>query len=159
MEEKLLDARIKVLLITAVTLSVCFLLIVLALIAGLFQPNELIDNEKVFTLLSYIVTAIASALAGAVATMMGFKADKIDAPDVSASVEAPVNVSVVNNDDPEPEAEPMGLVEPAPVEDDDDDDMAPWEKYRNDMRYDLNGDGVIDENDFPAWRDNLKGPQ
>jgi hypothetical protein len=42
---------------------------------------------------------------------------------------------------PEPEAE-----------DDDDDDMAPWEKYRNDLRYDANGDGVVDENDFPDWR-------
>jgi hypothetical protein len=37
-------------------------------------------------------------------------------------------------------------------EDDDDDDMAPWEKYRNDLRYDANGDGVVDENDFPDWR-------
>ena len=35
---------------------------------------------------------------------------------------------------------------------DDDDDMEPWEKYRNDLRYDANGDGVVDENDFPDWR-------
>jgi hypothetical protein len=34
----------------------------------------------------------------------------------------------------------------------DDDDMAPWEKYRNDLRYDANGDGVVDESDFPDWR-------
>jgi hypothetical protein len=38
------------------------------------------------------------------------------------------------------------------AEDDDDDDMEPWEKYRNDLRYDANGDGVVDENDFPDWR-------
>jgi hypothetical protein len=37
-------------------------------------------------------------------------------------------------------------------EDDDDDDMEPWEKYRGDLRYDINGDGVVDENDFPDWR-------
>jgi hypothetical protein len=37
-------------------------------------------------------------------------------------------------------------------EDDDDDDMEPWEKYRGDLRYDANGDGVVDENDFPDWR-------
>ena len=30
--------------------------------------------------------------------------------------------------------------------------MEPWEKYRNDLRYDVNGDGVVDENDFPDWR-------
>jgi hypothetical protein len=37
-------------------------------------------------------------------------------------------------------------------DDDDDDDMAPWEKYRNDLRYDANGDGVVDADDFPDWR-------
>jgi hypothetical protein len=49
-----------------------------------------------------------------------------------------------------PVAEPVELTEV--VDDDDDDDMAPWEKYRNDLRYDANGDGVVDENDFPDWR-------
>jgi hypothetical protein len=41
---------------------------------------------------------------------------------------------------------------PAADDDDDDDDMAPWEKYRNDLRYDANGDGVVDADDFPDWR-------
>jgi hypothetical protein len=35
---------------------------------------------------------------------------------------------------------------------DEDDDMEPWEKYRNDLRYDANNDGVVDESDFPDWR-------
>ena len=167
MEEKFLDARIKVLLIAAYTLCGTFGAVVLALIAGMFAPNELVDNEKVFTLLSYIVTAVAGAITGGYAAMMGFKADKPEAPDMAASVEAPVNVSVTNDvdtgdDEPketffEKKEEAVDLTEV--VDDDDDDDMAPWEKYRNDMRYDLNGDGVVDENDFPAWRDNLKGPQ
>ncbi len=39
-----------------------------------------------------------------------------------------------------------------PEVDDDDDDMEPWEKYRGDLRYDANGDGVVDELDFPDWR-------
>jgi hypothetical protein len=38
------------------------------------------------------------------------------------------------------------------ADDDDDGELEPWEKYRNDMRYDINGDGVVDENDFPDWR-------
>jgi hypothetical protein len=42
--------------------------------------------------------------------------------------------------------------EPVVVVEDDDDDMEPWEKYRNDLRYDVNGDGVVDQNDFPDWR-------
>lgn len=161
MEDRLLDARIKVLLIAAYTLCGSFAAVVLALIAGLFAPNELIDNKDVFTLLSYIVTAVAGAITGGYAAMMGFKADKQDAPDMSASVEAPVNVSVVNEIDDlvsQPaEATPVvsqeePLVLDNVVEDDDDDDLAPWEKYRNDLRYDANGDGVVDENDFPDWR-------
>jgi hypothetical protein len=48
------------------------------------------------------------------------------------------------------------LIRPAETfpkdEEDDDDDMEPWEKYRNDLRYDTNNDGVVDEADFPDWR-------
>lgn len=164
MEEKLLDARIRVLLMAAITLCSVFIVIVLALIAGLWTSNDLIDNEKVFTLLSYIVTAVAGAITGGFATVMGFKADKQDAPDMSASVEAPVNVSVVNDlDEDEPVVDqPVTTsavdnhIEPEMIvnaeDDDDDDDLAPWEKYRNDLRYDANGDGIVDENDFPDWR-------
>ncbi len=28
----------------------------------------------------------------------------------------------------------------------------PWEMYRNDLRYDNNDDGKVDEDDFPNWR-------
>jgi hypothetical protein len=31
--------------------------------------------------------------------------------------------------------------------------MEPWEKYRNDLRYDINGDGQVTEEDFPNWRE------
>jgi hypothetical protein len=48
--------------------------------------------------------------------------------------------------------DPQGTVFIDESEEDDDDDMAPWEKYRNDLRYDANGDGVVDEEDFPDWR-------
>ena len=54
--------------------------------------------------------------------------------------------------------DPQGTVfidEPEVDEDkdkDEDDDMAPWEKHRHDLRWDANGDGVVDENDFPDWR-------
>jgi hypothetical protein len=161
MEEKLLDARIKVLLIAAYSLSGSFVAVVLALIVGLFTPNELVDNEKVFTLLSYIVTAVAGAITGGYAAMMGFKADKQEAPDMAASVEAPVNVSVVNDVDTDQE-EPKETFfakkeEPAmeldePFDENGDGELQPWEIHRHDLRYDANGDGVVDENDFPDWR-------
>ena len=50
------------------------------------------------------------------------------------------------------ELELTETVEEVVEDDDDDDDLAPWEKYRNDLRYDANGDGVVDEDDFPDWR-------
>ena len=162
MEEKLLDARIKVLLIAAYSLSGSFVAVVLALIVGLFTPNELVDNEKVFTLLSYIVTAVAGAITGGYAAMMGFKADKPEAPDMAASVEAPVNVSVTNdvNTDEEEETKEVFFEkkqEPAmdldePFDENGDGELQPWEIHRHDLRYDANGDGVVDENDFPDWR-------
>lgn len=162
MEEKLLDARIKVLLIAAYTLCGSFVAVVLALIAGLFTPNELVDNEKVFTLLSYIVTAVAGAITGGYAAMMGFKADKPEAPDMAATVEAPVNVSVTNdvNTDEEEETKEVFFEkkqEPAmdldePFDENGDGELQPWEIHRHDLRYDANGDGVVDENDFPDWR-------
>jgi len=161
MEEKLLEARIRVLLIAAYTLCGTFGAVVLALIAGMFTPNDLVDNEKVFTLLSYIVTAVAGAITGGYAAMMGFKADKQEAPDMAASVDAPVNVSVTNdvdtgNNEPketffEKKEEPaMELEEPLDL--DGDGELQPWEIHRHDLRYDANGDGVVDENDFPDWR-------
>ena len=151
MEDKLLDARIKALWLAARTMAFVIVAITCAMFAGLFVSNEVIDNKDVFGLLSYVMTSVVGAVAGSYATLMGMKGELVPpAPE--------------DRNDPEPEPEPAPLP-PAPLdltpeaelveaaeEDDDDDDMEPWEKYRNDMRYDINGDGVVDENDFPDWR-------
>jgi len=78
-----------------------------------------------------------------------------------------LNANARDKAEPEvaPEPEEPAPLPPAPLdltpametveevaEDDDDDDLEPWEKYRNDLRYDANGDGVVDEDDFPDWR-------
>ena len=164
MEDKLLDARIKALLMAARTMAFVICTITVAMIAGLFVSNEVIDNKDVFGLLSYVMTSVVGAVAGSYATLMGMKGELVPPPPE-------------DRNDPEPEPEPAS-VPPAPLdltpemqpeapkaydnpqatvfidepEDDDDDDMEPWEKYRNDMRYDANGDGVVDANDFPDWR-------
>lgn len=163
MEDKLLDARIRALMVAAYTMAIVILAITAAMVVGLFMPNDLIDNEKVFGLLGYVMTSVISAVAGSYATLMGMKGDvqPQEIPELAptATVEAPVSVSVVNDlDDDQVETTPVvSHEEPLVVDnviedDDDDDDMAPWEKYRNDMRYDANGDGVITEEDFPDWR-------
>lgn len=164
MEDKLMDARIKALLMAARTMAFVICTITIAMIAGLFVSNEIIDNKDVFGLLSYVMTSVVGAVAGSYATLMGMKGELVPPPPE-------------DRDDPEPEPEyvPKGvpidltpdMVVSQPVEtnsvvsheepvlednDDDDDDMEPWEKYRNDLRYDANGDGVVDEEDFPDWR-------
>jgi hypothetical protein len=164
MEDKLMDARIKALLMAARTMAFVICTITIAMIAGLFVSNEIIDNKDVFGLLSYVMTSVVGAVAGSYATLMGMKGELVPPPPE-------------DRDDPEPEEPaplplpPLDLTTEAQVEapktyddpqatvfidepedDDDDDEMEPWEKYRNDMRYDINGDGVVDENDFPDWR-------
>lgn len=156
MEDKLMDARIKALLMAARTMAFVICTITVAMIAGLFVSNEIIDNKDVFGLLSYVMTSVVGAVAGSYATLMGMKGELVppppedrDDPEPEPAPEpiAPPPAPMVA---PEPELELTEVVEET-VEDDDD-DMEPWEKYRNDMRYDINGDGVVDENDFPDWR-------
>jgi hypothetical protein len=172
MEDQLITARIRALMVASYTMAAVILVITAAMVVGLFVSNELVDNEKVFGLLGYVMTSVVSAVAGSYATLMGMKGDvqpqEILELKPTSSVEAPVTVSVVNDldddlaettpvvshettsmiDEPIDRTIPAGTIFP----DDDDDDMAPWEKYRNDLRYDLNGDGVITEEDFPDWR-------
>jgi hypothetical protein len=164
MEDKLMDARIKALLMAARTMAFVICTITVAMIAGLFVSNEIIDNKDVFGLLSYVMTSVVGAVAGSYATLMGMKGELVPPPPEDRNDPEPEPVAPVA---PEPDPLPLtpDMVAPkayddpqatvfidTPEDDDDDDDMEPWEKYRNDMRYDLNGDGQVTEEDFPDWR-------
>jgi len=167
MEDKLMEARIKALLLAARTMAFVICAITCAMIVGLFVSNEIIDNKDVFGLLSYVMTSVVGAVAGSYATLMGMKGELVPPPPEDRNDPEPEPAAPVA---PEPDPLPLtpDMVAPAPKaydnpqdtvfidtpddDDDDDDDMEPWEKYRNDMRYDANGDGVVDENDFPDWR-------
>ena len=155
MEDKLLDARIKALWLAARTMAFVIVAITCAMIVGLFVSNEIIDNKDVFGLLSYVMTSVVGAVAGSYATLMGMKGELVPPPpedrnDPEPEEPAPAPLPTLDLT-PDMEAEAPA---DAPVDEpeDDDDDMEPWEKYRNDMRYDANGDGVVDELDFPDWR-------
>jgi hypothetical protein len=111
-----------------VTLACVVLVVVAALVIGLFAPNHLVDSDKVFEIVGPAFNMVIGAFVG----LLGGLSLNANARDKKPEEPAPV--------------EPT-----APVADDDD-DMAPWEKYRNDLRYDANGDGVVDESDFPDWR-------
>jgi hypothetical protein len=134
--------------VAIVTLSAVILVVVLALVAGLFMPNDVVDSAAVLEMVNPAFQTIIGAFVG----LLGGLSLNANARDKDPEPEAPA---------PEPE-EPKAYDDPngtvfidTPDEDDDDDDdddMAPWEKYRNDLRYDANGDGVVDANDFPDWR-------
>jgi hypothetical protein len=130
--------------VAIVTLSAVILVVVLALVVGLFVPNDIVDSTAILEMINPAFQTIIGALVG----LLGGLSLNANARDkAEPEPEAPA---------PEPEA-PLELTPamvPAVVDedDDDDDDMAPWEKYRNDLRYDANGDGVVDADDFPDWR-------
>ena len=164
MEDKLIDARIKALWLAARTMAFVIVAITCAMIVGLFVSNEIIDNKDVFGLLSYVMTSVVGAVAGSYATLMGMKGELVPPPPEDRDDPEPEPVAPVAPEpaplpltpdmvEPKPYGDPQGTVFiDEPEDDDDDDEMEPWEKYRNDMRYDINGDGVVDENDFPDWR-------
>ena len=133
--------------VAIVTLSAVILVVVLALAVGLFVSNDVVSSAAILETVNPAFQTIIGALVGLLGGLS-------------------LNANARDKGEPEPEAPEPELevgefnsvplirpVDPEPVvEDDDDDDMAPWEKYRNDLRYDVNGDGVVDADDFPDWR-------
>jgi hypothetical protein len=122
--------------VAIVTLAAVILVVVMALVVGLFVPNELVDSTAILETINPAFQTIIGAFVG----LLGGLSLNANARDKEEPVEP--------ESAPEPPVPAMGVVE----EEEDDDDMAPWEKYRNDLRYDHNHDGVVDENDFPDWR-------
>jgi hypothetical protein len=137
--------------VAIVTLSAVILVVVLALVAGLFMPNDVVDSTAILEMINPAFQTIIGALVG----LLGGLSLNANARDkTEPEPEAPLELDTPA---PEPEApkpynDPQATVFIDEPEEDDDDDMAPWEKYRNDLRYDANGDGVVDEADFPDWR-------
>jgi hypothetical protein len=130
--------------VAIVTLSAVILVVVAALVVGLFLPNNVVDSAAILDMVNPAFQTIIGAFVG----LLGGLSLNANARDATPEPEAP---------EPEPEApkaydDPNGTVFIDTPEEDDHDDLEPWEKYRNDLRYDANGDGVVDEADFPDWR-------
>jgi len=131
--------------VAIVTLSAVILVVVMALAVGLFVPNDVVDSTAILATIDPAFQTVIGAFVG----LLGGLSLNANARDKEEPLE-------LDTPEPEPVApapapEPVAAPVVAEVEDDDD-DMAPWEKYRNDLRYDANGDGVVDEEDFPDWR-------
>jgi len=143
--------------VAIITLSAVILVVVLALVVGLFMPNDLVDSAAILELVNPAFQTIIGAFVG----LLGGLSLNANARDQETPPEDPLELTTLA---PEPDPaspnvvmdEPIDRTLPAgiifPEDDDGEDDMEPWEKYRNDLRYDANSDGVVDELDFPDWR-------
>ena len=144
--------------VAIVTLSAVILVVVLALVVGMFVPNDVVDSTAVLEMINPAFQTIIGALVGLLGglSLNANARDTDPEPAPAPEPEAPLELTPAMA--PKVYDDPQGTVfidEPEEEEeddDDDDDDMEPWEKYRNDLRYDANGDGVVDEEDFPDWR-------
>jgi hypothetical protein len=125
--------------VAIVTLAAVILVVVLTLAVGLFVPNDVVDSTAIIEMINPAFQTIIGAFVG----LLGGLSLNANARDKEPEV-AP--------EAPKPYSDPNGTVFIDEPEEDEDDEMEPWEKYRNDLRYDANGDGVVDENDFPDWR-------
>ena len=137
--------------VAIVTLSAVILVVVLALVVGLFMPNDVIDSAAILEMDNPAFQTIIGAFVGLLGGLSLNANARDKEPEPQPEPEAPLALT--------PAMAPKAYDDPqatvfidTPDDDDDDVDLAPWEKYRNDLRYDANGDGVVDESDFPDWR-------
>ena len=141
--------------VAIVTLAAVILVVVLALVVGLFVPNDVVDSAAILDMVNPAFQTIIGAFVGLLGglSLNANARDKEPEPEPVAPEPDPLPLTpdmVVSQ--PVETNSVVSHEEPILEDGDDDDDLAPWEKYRNDLRYDANGDGVVDEDDFPDWR-------
>ena len=139
--------------VAIVTLSAVILVVVLALAVGLFVSNDVVSSAAILETVNPAFQTIIGALVGLLGglSLNANARDKGAEPEPEAPLELTPEMEV-GEYSPVPLVRPAGTIFPKDDIEDDDDEMEPWEKYRNDLRYDVNGDGVVDEADFPDWR-------
>jgi hypothetical protein len=139
--------------VAIVTLSAVILVVVLALAVGLFVSNDVVNSSAILETVNPAFQTIIGAFVGLLGglSLNANARDKEPTPEPEAPLELTPEMEV-GEYNPVPLVRPAGTIFPKDDIEDDDDDMEPWEKYRNDLRYDANGDGVVDEADFPDWR-------
>ena len=135
--------------VAIVTLSAVILVVVLTLAVGLFMPNDVIESAAILEMVNPAFQTIIGAFVGLLGGLsLNANARDKDEPEAPLELDTPAP----EPEAPKPYSDPQGTVFIDTPEEDDDDDMEPWEKYRNDLRYDANGDGQVTEEDFPDWR-------
>lgn len=140
-----------ILRVTVVTLAMIMVAVIVTLMYGLF--NEQVDNSEIFSIVGPAFNTIVGAFVGLLGGLSLNANVRDKAEPKEPAPEAPLELTpAMEVEAPKVYNDPNGTVFIDEPEEDEDDDMAPWEKYRHDLRWDTNGDGVVDENDFPDWR-------
>jgi hypothetical protein len=145
--------------IAVATLACVILVVIVAMVAGLFVADNVVSNDKIFEIIGPAFNTVVGAFVGLLGglSLNANARDKEPEP-LPPAHEPPLELTPDDLYRPDQSGAVavgvggFGTVTTDAAEEDDDDDMAPWEKYRNDLRYDANGDGVVDEDDFPDWR-------
>jgi hypothetical protein len=135
--------------VAIVTLSAVILVVVLALAVGLFVSNDVVESAAILEMVNPAFQTIIGAFVGLLGGL-SLNANARDKEPEAPEPEAPLELTPTM--EPKAYDDPQATVFIDTPEEDDDDDMEPWEKRRHDLRWDANGDGVVDQNDFPAWR-------
>lgn len=139
------------------TLAMVVVVVVLALVVGLFMPNEVVDSAAILEMINPAFQTIIGAFVG----LLGGLSLNANARDAKPEEPAPEPEPV--NEGPTPPAKEAFFSKPEEpaqaeldladvVDENGDGELQPWEIHRHDLRYDANGDGVVDELDFPDWR-------
>lgn len=143
------------------TLAMVVVVVVLALVVGLFMPNEVVDSAAILEMINPAFQTIIGAFVG----LLGGLSLNANARDPKPEEPAPEPTSEPEpvNEGPTPPAKEAFFSKPEEpvqaeldladvVDENGDGELQPWEIHRHDLRYDANGDGVVDELDFPDWR-------
>ena len=123
-----------------VTLACVILVVIIAMVAGLFVSDSVINNDKIFEIIGPAFNTVVGAFVG----LLGGLSLNANARDK----EEPVEPTPPAND----YSDPNGTVFIDTPDEDDDDDMAEYEKYRHDLRWDANGDGIVSDDEMPDWK-------
>jgi hypothetical protein len=135
--------------VAIVTLSAVILVVVLALVVGLFMPNDVIESAAILEMVNPAFQTIIGAFVGLLGGLSLNANARDKEPEPQPEPEAPLELTPVM--EPKTYDDPQGTVFIDMPEDDDDDEMSEYEKYRHDLRWDTDGDGVVSDDEIPDW--------
>jgi hypothetical protein len=135
--------------VAIVTLSAVILVVVLALVVGLFMPNDVIESAAILEMVNPAFQTIIGAFVGLLGGLSLNANARDKEPEPAPEPEAPLELTPVVA--PKVYDDPQGTVFIDEPEDDDDDEMSEYEKYRHDLRWDTDGDGVVSDDEIPDW--------